>query len=300
MSVLADGRIDAFYQRFTSGRHCSLILGSSRAAQGIRPEVFNQSDLDFSGPILNYSFTLANSPYGEVYLNAIQEKTCSDTSDQGIFILEVNPWSLSTGRDELDIDSLREDDSFLDVLHIYNQEPNFEYLLTQYSEPYYTLLWKRITSGLTSYQTFLHEDGWLEITIPMDVQSQQSRLDTKIAQYQTNVDDGYEFSELRFEYLLETIEFLNSYGDIYLVRLPVSQEMLVLEDEYILDFSETIQQLSIETEVVYFDFTVNMIGYETTDGNHLWKESAEKLSLELLSQIEAIHDSKTYQDSKKP
>ena len=62
----ANGRIDPFYLLFTTPAQHSLILGNSRAAQGIVPSIVGASlePLDFQGEPFNYSFTLSTSPYG--------------------------------------------------------------------------------------------------------------------------------------------------------------------------------------------------------------------------------------------
>ena len=66
----ADGKTDPFYLRFTTDKQNSLILGTSRAAQGLLPEVLN-SKLN-RDDFFNYSFTLGHSPYGPTYLKSIK------------------------------------------------------------------------------------------------------------------------------------------------------------------------------------------------------------------------------------
>ena len=67
----ADGGTDPFYIRFTTPKQQNLILGTSRAAQGLQPHVFDSiCNVNF----YNYSFTIAHSPYGPTYLNSIKKK----------------------------------------------------------------------------------------------------------------------------------------------------------------------------------------------------------------------------------
>lgn len=74
----ADGSTDPFYIRFTTPQQESLILGTSRAAQGLQPKVFDSiSSLD----IYNYAFTIGHSPYGKTYLNSIKKKIRENTKN---------------------------------------------------------------------------------------------------------------------------------------------------------------------------------------------------------------------------
>ena len=68
LGLTADGTTDDFYLRFTSAKQKSLIIGTSRAAQGIQPQLIDSIlDLTATDKIYNFSFTAQNSPYGEVY-----------------------------------------------------------------------------------------------------------------------------------------------------------------------------------------------------------------------------------------
>ncbi|MGB6034922.1 MAG: hypothetical protein WBG42_01550, partial [Cryomorphaceae bacterium] len=60
----AGPRTDYFYNRLTQPKAHNLILGSSRAAQGINPLELSQ---DSAVTFFNYSFTNYNSPYGQCY-----------------------------------------------------------------------------------------------------------------------------------------------------------------------------------------------------------------------------------------
>ena len=92
---LANGHTDPFYIRFTTTKQQNLFLGTSRAAQGLMPSVF---DSILHKTFLNYSFTLAHSPYGETYLTSIKKKVAK-TEYPGLFVLAVAPWSISSKLD---------------------------------------------------------------------------------------------------------------------------------------------------------------------------------------------------------
>ena len=95
LPVVLRGGVDAFYGRFASPAAGSLVLGTSRAAQGIRPAVLAARLAgQFEGPLLNYAFTLTHSPYGPAYLASIRRKLRPGVR-HGLFIVAVDPWSLS-------------------------------------------------------------------------------------------------------------------------------------------------------------------------------------------------------------
>jgi hypothetical protein len=73
----ADGKVDQFYLRFTSPAMDNLIIGTSRSAQGILPSTINE---ELNRKFFNFSFTIAHSPYGPVYLNSIKKKLNPNTS----------------------------------------------------------------------------------------------------------------------------------------------------------------------------------------------------------------------------
>ena len=76
----ADGYTDPFYMRFTTAKQKNLIIGTSRAAQGIQPQILNKKlNLKF----FNYAFTVMHSPFGETYLNSIKSKL-DESSKQNV------------------------------------------------------------------------------------------------------------------------------------------------------------------------------------------------------------------------
>ena len=72
---LADGSTDAFYVKFTTPKQKALIIGSSRAAQGLQPAVINL--VLENTHIYNYAFSRVHTPYGPAYFNSIKKKCYS-------------------------------------------------------------------------------------------------------------------------------------------------------------------------------------------------------------------------------
>jgi len=262
----ADGYSDPYYLRFTSPRQNSLILGNSRAAQGIRPDVLNhelQRD-----DLYNYSFTLATSPYGQVYLESIKKKL-NTTSNAGIFILAVDPWSVSI---QLERNQTYPDkNSILASTSVVDLDPNVIYLIRNYDKPYYHLLIDRKSS------LHLHEDGWLEVSVKTDSASVEKRMKPKLSDYMKFISTR-EISEFRLAYLRETIRYLKSKGQVYLVRLPVHPKMMEIEREFAPTFVQLTEKLAKENMVRFFDLTYLNSQVRYTDGNHLERESAAVVS----------------------
>lgn len=264
----ADGNTDAFYLRFTSPVQNQLILGTSRSAQALQPEELNRI---MHRSFFNYSFTVAHSPFGPAYLRSIQKKLNPQVTD-GIFIVTVDPWSISDAADKAN-DSLKfgENDLCVGTTHWVNMNPNFEYLWENLQGKYLQA-WMPSESGL-----FLHDDGWLEVTVPMDSLSVERRLQEKLVDYEKEMLPGRVLSQVRLDYLVRTIRFLKTHGHVYVVRLPVCAEILALERKLLPAFNETIEPAVILSDG-YMDMTGDTIDMRFVDGNHLWKESGKRVS----------------------
>ena len=280
--LLADGNSDSHYSNFTTPKQKSLIIGTSKAAQGLQPKIFNKilNRSDFN----NFAFTVAHSPYGPVYLEAIKKKL-DVTSEEGIFIITVDPYSLSSrSHDPNDINLFRENDKFLATVGRLDSKPNFQYLLKEYPYPYIYILTKKFDLIDDDY---LHEDGWQEVNISMNPKSIRERKTSKLNEYR-KLSGVYKFSETRLEYLEKTIEFLGKHGETYLVRLPVSKAFLHLENDVSKNFDKSIHNTSAKYNIPYLDLTKTGIDYEYTDGNHLYKSSGAKVSAEVAKWIYSI------------
>lgn len=275
----ADGRTDNYYARFTTPKQQSLILGTSRSAQGIMPSVV---DSICGTKIYNYSFTVAHSPYGKVYLNSIKNKL-DKTKGGGVFILAVDPWSISSGtEDPNDEKHFRELNKCLDNTTWVNMSPNFMYLINNFKGKYYTLL------EFKDKSTFLHDDGWLEVSVNMSEKAKENRLKGKLNHYKKNYLNNYKFSSLRFEYLKKTAEYLSDYGNVYFVRLPIHPELMQIENEFMPNFNKVIDEIeSIGNG--YLDLTYLNDSLIYTDGNHLYKESAKQVSVIISNWIKSKH-----------
>lgn len=266
----ANGYTDPFYLRFTSAKQTSLILGTSRAAQGVNPEILN--NVLGRSDVYNFAFTNAHSPYGSIYLNSIKRKL-NINSNSGIFILTIDPWSISSKYiNESRVEELRESNLCVSTTSFVNLKPNIPYLLKNYRKPLYTLINQKKSPVL------LHKNGWLEVSVKIDSSLFSERILSKTNAYRTNQLPNYSFSEKRFSDFIDTIEYLKNYGNIYLVRLPVHPLMLNIDNELMPEFNKKINDLSKRFKLPYFDMTTLDESFTYIDGVHLYKESGKHVT----------------------
>lgn len=275
----ADGKSDVFYEKFTKSKQSSLFLGSSRVAQGIIPSVINKELKDINA--YNYAFTYNTSGYGSVYLNSIKKKL--DTIPKGqVFILGVNPWVISNDSDDPNDSNLfLEKNNFLGTLRTVNSNPNFSYLLNNFSEPYISILYNRASF-------VVEDDGYLKLLRPLTDERTQEKERESIANF-VEVSNDYKFSTLRLSYLKETISYLKAYGDVYVLRMPIGRGLLDIENEFMPNFDEVMHDLTTEMNITYFNFTNEDNDFDYIDGHHLFPESANKLSLEIAMRIKQLN-----------
>lgn len=280
---VADGVTDEFYMRFTTPRQKSMVVGTSRAAQGIQPyvidSVFNAGNHKLN--LFNYSFTVAHSPYGPAYYKSIRKKL-DESSLTGKFIVAVDPWSISSkAQNPNDSSIFPENNLSVGKTKCIDCYPNFEYLTNSYSKPLLMVFVDKLLVALKmegKESLLLHKDGWLEVTVSMDSMEVRKRIEKKVSDYEKNELPYYHFSSLRYEYLKKTIDLFQKHGDVYLVRLPVSKRMKDLDDRMLPEFDSVISSLAKSRNIPYLNFCLSSEDYKYTDGNHLYKESGYVLS----------------------
>lgn len=264
---------DFFYRRFTSEKQVSLIIGTSRAAQGIQPQIINKSlSSQFDLPIYNYSFTVNISPFGEAYFNSIKKKVKETTTKNGLFIIAVDPWSLSDIKEMGDGIEQREDNECIAKMMFVNTRPNIEYLIRYFKKDW---LYEE-TGGI------LNEDGWLQIDAIIDSVVLKENIRNKVqiySKYQPTKSDS------RLNYLSQTIEYLDELGTVVLVRIPISKEMFELEEAYWKFFDLDMINLLKNKTIHYYSFMEQNNRFKTIDGNHLYKDDGARFTKELCDSI---------------
>ena len=290
---LRRGYVDAFYARFTSPPAGSLVLGTSRAAQAIKPSVLAaQLGQRYEGPWLNYAFTLAESPYGPGYLSSIKRKLAPSTR-HGLFVLAVDPWSLSLPKNAPHSAAgpvgngqailFPEAKSMVSQLASVSQRPNLDYLAHYLHKPFYQLLLNADTAHVVER---LHPDGWLEIALPPPSANPallHRRTAEKLATYRALATSS-QLSASRLAALQATIDYLQQHGRVVLVRLPTGPEMAAVEAQYQPDFDQRMSELAHRYSVPYLNYLA--LSYPTNDGNHLTRTAAAQLSQRLAADIE--------------
>lgn len=162
--------------------------------------------------------------------------------------------------------------------------PNIEYLLESFNEKNEAILRNRNRKG--SYQTFyVHDNGWLEVTIESDMISKSSRTKNKIESYRKRIPNNKDFSEYRLQYLIKSIKLFKEHGEVYLVRIPVIDKMLEIENEIVPDFDKRMDAVAKDYQIPYINMMPLNKEYDYTDGNHLTVISGKKFSVDLARQM---------------
>lgn len=273
--LLENGTSDPFYQRFITGPKKSLIIGTSRAAQGIQPEILNNMlNLENDNQLFNYSFTVMHSPYGEIYHNSIFKKLIVNEYDDGIFIVCVDPWSISSLKENpIDRNLYREKNRLLEKLWFVNNNVNFQYLLNYYENSFYEIILRRFVYSPTK----LHTDGWYEINLKNISDSYPKILEEKRNQYLSSLKNS-SFSKTRFDSFIKLIRELDQRGNVYLVRLPVDPEILKIDNALMPEFDNLIEKMSSVEGMPYLDLTPMSNQFNYTDGNHLLVQSGTEVT----------------------
>ncbi len=272
---VADGHTDAHYLRFTSPLQQSMILGNSRAAQGIQPSVLkNILHKDF----YNYSFTFNISSFGPVYYRSIARKLDPHTKD-GIFIIAIDPWSLaSQTEDPNDTANFRETKERLYQLENVSSKPNIEYLATHYNDAFYKILFNQSILNKRIFNAMeVQEDGWLDVDLKLDSLAFEAKVPARRDLYLNEHLPISKFSEARLAYLLKTIELLKKHGEVYLVRVPVHPLFMEVEDMLMPNMDSVIDP-AIRASDGFLDLSPYNEKFIFIDGNHLYKDSGAEVS----------------------
>lgn len=282
IGIYAGPRTDYFYNRFTRPKSGSLILGSSRAAQGIIPSVLKPKT---KPDLFNYSFTNYNSPFGPCYLAAAKKKF--NARYNGIFIIEVNPFTVSNYKRNMrgNQEEFEECDTPPANMITVDVEPNYEYIIRNYSEDLRSL----IGIKQRSVSSFLHDDGWLEIEMEYDTAYFKKNTEEKVKNYEELIAK-MQPSHSRWRALKETISYFKEFGQVILVRVPVSKEMEVIEHKYYEDFEEEVLKIAEELKVAYLNYFHLNDSLYYTDGNHLHRGAAQVFSQKLANDLSELEN----------
>ncbi|MCS3532440.1 hypothetical protein [Chryseobacterium sp. JUb7] len=279
LGSFADGNTDDNYMHFAVEKPNNIILGDSRGSQAVLPRILKEK---LQRKFDNFSLNVVQSPYGPVYLDALKKKIHENTKN-GIFILTVDPWNLSSNKGVEKFKDFPEEHSPLKNMHFYNWSPNYEYLLKNYSRSWFKIYTEREKVGKSN--TYLHKDGWLEVTVDMQKDSVKKRETEKVDFFYKDLAVNQKISSTRLRSLEDIIKFLKNKGTVYLVRIPTSERLMKVENSYAPDFNLKMKEIAEKHQMQYFDFTSNPNDYQYTDGNHMYKESGKVFTAQLADSI---------------
>lgn len=257
-------KIGDVYPRITSPQTSSLVLGTSRAAQGINPDIINGSLAKYyhNQDLYNFAFHIDESTYNNIYTTAILKKLRPD-SHNGLFILAVDPWSFKAEKQiigELD-------------LHSVSSSPNIEFLVR-----FFDRTW--ISPVPTNY--YINDAGRTVVTydrfFPDAAQNMMKTYKEMAASYSYGMDCEEEFIRL--------VRLLQPRGDVCAVRMPVSEEMAQLEDDVLPDFSYKMKEIAQRLQIPFFDFMHTP--FKTNDGTHLSQAEGDRFSTMLADSIRSV------------
>jgi hypothetical protein len=153
-------------------------------------------------------------------------------------------------------------------MHFVDKKPNYEYFIKNINYFEFKAVFKK--------DYILEDDGWLKIN---HLSYDKHRLNAwKKIQMNGFKEMAHvsKPSEYRMKSLDTLVKTLKKYGDVYLLRSPIDEDFLDLENTYFKDFNEKINQVANANNIKYFNFgaTTNS-HYFAFDGHHLDIKSAE-------------------------
>ena len=254
----------------------SVITGLSRAKM-ISPYVLQEELLLKSMP-QNLAYSSSVTPYGAYYFSFLKKKLIKSKTGS-IHIVCVSPFSIM---DRVGAwENGREANQVIYNSKFVNSSPNIEYL------------WKPSATILLEYRKSLlsrdikltpHKNGWVEIV-----------LGPKFEKNKTDMNREFIYNSERNDYLKQTIDFLKTTGKIYMVRMPISKEMVQMEDALFPDFNEMMQVIANDQDVQYFDYsnTSHLYEFQDVPGHHLDAMNAQKftktLAIDIKQHIDSSH-----------
>ncbi len=277
---MADGSTDSFYLKLTTPKQKSLIIGSSRAAQGLQPEIINE--VIEGKELYNFAFSRVHTPYGEPYFKSVQKKVQPNVED-GLFVLEVNPWVVSEKENEQEIEIFYESRGFLGKVNNVDLNPNFEYLIESFGKRYIDIISNKFVAS-DKINVIVQSDGWCKVSLP-DAYDQKKVKKSTLERYQLIQQEYKGVSDKRMKSLIEIVNYLKAHGTVILIRLPVCDDMLEIENKLIPDFDGLMSQVAKKMNIKYINTMPLREQYLYSDGHHLETNSSMEFSKYLATLI---------------
>jgi hypothetical protein len=282
------------YARLSDSSYENLILGTSRAAYAVSPEVLEAQLI--GGEWCNFSFTLSDSPWCAAYANAVEDKlSCLDSqTQQPVFLLFVDPWSLS--------EEASGETSFLADQGIRSCGTSGWYFLLKHTDPLgvWKFSWWNALVDANSSWTGIHRpvieitpSGWLKAEPINDLKVIRRAIDSKLQVYRgksrSSSWPGVPNQEA-LEQVIDAIQSRTLTPKIVLVRPPVVPEFKELEESHCPGFQEEMNRLLSKYNLRYWDFSESSsLGTKDfQDAHHLNSEGARVFSLQLADSLRTL------------
>lgn len=272
------GYIDFFYDKFTTPKQYSLILGDSRAMSGILPKVLDSClvNTKYQTPTYNFSFTIAQATYGPSYLKSLKRKLNTKSNNQ-LFIVQVTPWMLANRHPQIK----EESDVYLQNSPPHNMvnmtsNPNIEYLIKNYDNFNF--------KGIFRKNSVLYKDGHLvNNDLPTNELVFQEWKKSNLDIF-SKWEKEWTTSEYRINWLQNSVTYLKQYGTVFIVRMPFDKEFLEMDNKFWPEFDNDMEKIARNDKVTYLNYS-KQSDWSTFDGLHLDKNSAKLFSQSLCNDI---------------
>ena len=263
-------RSDPYAVKMLHGPYHSMIIGDSRAvkldATMIQDEL---GDRIGEGTISNFAFNLEVSPFGPLYVDQILSRSI-DQDTNSIFIISIDPWMFAADTAwPDDATHFREAGSFMEF-DASGPFPELRYFLAHVDAPFYTAL---LSKPPTSNESTRPDSAFIA-----------HHTNSKLRFYEHRYLHSTAISGTRYASFERLLSALDRIGQVYIIRLPVPQVMLDMEQRYAPDLFNRVQRTAQERGIDLIDLTPYRMDYLCVDGVHLFRPDAERVS-ELLGQV---------------
>jgi hypothetical protein len=259
-------KLDPFYARLISSHKDGLVIGTSRAAQSIDSRYFHWK-------AYNFAFTIKHSPFDYDYYRLIKKYHPKKSKRNLIHIIAVDPWSLMSFQgDKYE----NRNGSFSSVV-----SNNFLSPIIVYPGEFVNLKNEILFGELFSRKEFVNRNG--RYVIPISKQqikiNYQQNLNSKLSDYRSSeVYKRGRISILRLKNLKRIINYLKRDGKVFLIRLPIDEKMLRLENKIYISFDNEMKQIANLYGLNYINLMSLNNKVHFTDGNHIWNGSSKYIS----------------------
>lgn len=277
----------------------SMIFGTSRSAQGVNPAVLEQY-APHTGKWFNFSFNLAVSPWNDAYADAIIEKIdCSIEQDNpSTFLLFVDPWVLD-GNTGQGLESWlgQQWASVCDasiIRYAFNKSNPLDALTFGSGADFLIALSssipRQIIATIRSDDSYfvnagVQTNGWLPNRGVLTPEQIQRAIDRKVSNYREDKVIGKIWpDEEKIHALVRTVAHLKNFfatSQVILIRPPVSEKMLDLENEWFPDANSTFDKLAKSNDITFIDANANWKYRNDSmfnDGHHMNIKGATEFS----------------------